>query len=99
MFIEMIKGTFRFRELLLVVYILPLILFFTTLFSIWRIEMRRLRTINLVAWILAFLALIPLFFLQIHYQVIRLWGLWLFLLLAICALIAEIAIMKTIPNE
>ena len=101
MFLEMINGTFGgwYRELLIVaIYVLPLIPFLTTLFLIWRKETRRLRTINLIAWVLAFLAIMP-FILQINYQVIRLWGLWLYMLLAVIVIILEITVMKISPNE
>lgn len=101
MFLEMIKGTFgcRFRELLVGLSILPLIPFLTTILSIWKKETRRLRMVNLVVWILAFLAIMPLCILQINYLVIRLWGLWLYIVVAVCAIIFEITVMKISPNE
>jgi len=101
MFVEIINGSFggRFRELLIMLYALPLVPFFTTLLSIWRKETLQLRTINLVAWILAFLAIVPLFILQINYQVIRLWGLWLYMLAALGAIIFEFFILKELPNH
>jgi len=106
MFIEMIKGTFggRFRELLIVIYALPLFPFLTTLLLIWRKETRRLRTINLVVWILAFLAIVLLFILllfilHVNFQIIRLWGLWLYLLSAVSATVLEITVMSISPNE
>lgn len=94
MLLEMIKATFagRFRELLVVISILPLIPFFTTLFLIWKKETRRLRTINLVAWILAFLLTLPFLISQINYQAIRLWGPWLYIVVTVSAIIIEILI-------
>ena len=101
MFVEIIRGSFggRFRELLLVIYALPLLPFFTTLLSIWRKETRRLRTTNLVAWILAFLSIVPLFILQINYQAIRLWGLWLYIIMAISAILLELLIKRNSPTR
>ena len=97
MFMEMIKGTFegRFRELLSVIFFTPsLIPFLTTLLLIWRKETRRLRTINLIVWILAFLPTLTLFIFEINRQAIRLWGLWLYILTAISAVILEITLVK-----
>ena len=72
---------------------------FTTAFILWKKETRRTRTINLIAWILAFFATLLLFILlinyqQTNYQVIRLWGIWLYLLLAVSAIIFEITLPK-----
>jgi len=96
MFLETINGTFagRSRELLIVaIYALPLIPFLTTFLLIWRKETRRLRTINLIAWILAFLAIMP-FILQKNYQAFRLWGPWHYIVVAVCAIVYEITLLK-----
>jgi len=99
-FLEIIRGTFagRSRELIIVIYILPLIPFFTILLSIWKKETRQLRKINLVAWILAFLSTLTLFILQINHQAIRLWGLWLYIVVTVSMIIIEISIMKKTEN-
>lgn len=90
------------RELLIGLYILPLIPIITSLILLWKEETRRLRTINLITWILA---LIPtlLMFLPLAVQrsgyIFRLWGLWLYILLAVSAIIFEFTVIKTGPNE
>jgi len=71
---------------------LPLIPFFTTLPLIWKKETPRLRTINLVAWILALIPTLTVFITQIKDPVIRLWGLWLYILAAVSAVIVEILV-------
>ena len=97
--LEMIRGTFagRARELLSGIYILHLVPFFTTLFSIWKKETHRLRTINLIAWILALipaLLIIMSSVVQHHWYVFRLWGVWLYIVTAISAIILEYLVMK-----
>ena len=97
--VEILKGTFtgRFRELIAGLSILPLIPFVTTILLLWKRELPHIRTINLVAWILA---LIPTLFIFMNYltqgngQVLRLWGLWLYLLAAVGAVIFEVLLMK-----
>jgi hypothetical protein len=101
MFLEMIRGTFgsRFRDLFVGLLILPLIPFLTTLLSIWKKETHRLRTINLFAWILALIPVLTIFTLQINRQSIRLWGLWIYIAAAVCAVVLEIIVMKISLNE
>jgi hypothetical protein len=96
MLLEVRRGTLagRSRELLAGLSIFPLLPFFTTLFSIWRKETRRLRMFSLVAWILAWLPTLVLFLFQIKYQSLRLWGLWLYILLAISAITIEFLVLK-----
>jgi len=96
MLFEVIRGTFasRSRELLVGLFVLPIIPIFTTLLSIWKKETHRLRTINLVAWILALLLTLTLFILQITNQGIRLWGLWLYILVAVSAVVLETILLK-----
>jgi hypothetical protein len=97
--VELLKGTFtgRFRELIAGLSILPLIPFVTTILLLWKKETPRLRTINLVAWILALIPTLMIFIPQIRNQAFRLWGLWLYLLVAVGAVIFEILLMKTSP--
>lgn len=96
MLFVLITGTFinRPRELLVGLSILPLVPFFTTLLLIWKKESRRLRTINLVAWILAFLTTSTLFIPQINDKVILLWGLWLYIITTVIAIALEIGIQR-----
>lgn len=97
--VEILKGSFtgRFRELIAGLSILPLIPFVTTILLLWKRESPRVRTINLVAWILAFLLALTVFLPQIKEQSFRLWGLWLYILAAAGAVIIEIFITKTSP--
>lgn len=69
--------------------ILLLFPIFTTIFSLWKKETHRLRMTNLIAWILAFLITSTLFILQINRQAIQLWGLWLYIITTISAIIFE----------
>lgn len=64
-------------------FLFPFLLpFLTTAVLIWKVETHRLRTINLVAWALAFLLTLLLFYFQLQDQAFRLWGLWLYILVA-----------------
>lgn len=94
--VELLKGTFtgRFRELIAGLSILPLIPFVTTILLLWKKETPRLRTVNLVAWILAFILTLTVFILQINEQSFRLWGLWLYILAAVGALTVEMLVWK-----
>jgi len=93
---QLFAGTFtgRFRELLAGLSLLPLIPFVTTILLLWKRETPRLRTINLIAWGLG--CIIPLVILIAEWsvQTVRLWGLWLYIGLAISAIIFEILIRK-----
>ncbi|HSM70515.1 MAG TPA: hypothetical protein VK851_03145 [Anaerolineales bacterium] len=85
------------RELLIGSLLLILIPFFTTLFLLWKKETRRLLTINLIAWILALLPTLLMFVLlavQRSGYTFRLWGLWLYVLVAIGAIVIESFVMK-----
>jgi hypothetical protein len=96
----LVSGTFtgRGRELLGVVFLaLPILPFLTTVLLIWKKETPSLRTINLVAWILALILTLTIFILQINEQSFRLWGLWLYIVTAVGAVIIEIFITKTSP--
>jgi len=91
-----VSGAFtgRAREFLVGLSLLPILPFFTTLFLIWKEETRRLRTINLVAWILALIPTLIVFILQIKDQAIQPWGLWLYILVAIGAIIHEVQALR-----
>jgi len=96
---ELLSGAFinRSRELLVGFLILPLIPIFTTTLFIWKKETRRLRTVNLIAWIIA---LIPSSFIstlsiaQYGRASLRLWGLWLYIVTALGAVTLEIVLLK-----
>jgi len=85
------------RELLIGLYVLPLIPFITSLILLWKKETRHLLTINLIAWILALVPTLLMFLLlavQRSGYIFRLWGLWLYILLAVSAIIFEITLLK-----
>jgi hypothetical protein len=100
MLIFLMNGGFidQPRELLFVGSLLLILLpFFTTLLSLWKKETRLLPTINLIAWILALLPSLLMFVLlavQRSEYIFRLWGLWLYILVAISAVIIESFVMK-----
>jgi hypothetical protein len=74
--------------------LLLLIPFFTTLLLIWKKDSLRLQTINLSVWGLALILTLLLFVIQLKDKVFYLWGLWLYIVLAICTLIVEMIIRK-----
>jgi hypothetical protein len=73
---RLITSTLYYPSLLSGLSIFLLFPIMTTLFSLWKKETHRLRMMNLIAWILAFLLTLTLFTLQINRQAIQLWGLW-----------------------
>ena len=87
---------FQFFSLFIVVglSLLLLIPFFTTLLVIWKKDSRRLQTINLSMWSLALILALLLFVTQLKDKGFYLWGLWLYIVLAICTLIVEMIIRK-----
>ena len=87
---------FQFFSLFILVGLSLLLLtpFFTTLLVIWKKDSRRLQTINLSMWSLALILALLLFVLQLQDKVFYLWGLWLYIVLAICTLIVEMIIRK-----
>ena len=90
---RLIAGLFagRARELLaMLLVMLPVLPFFSTLLLIWRRDSTRLKTIHLIAWGLG--CLFPLLIIAFEWNgpVTKLWGLWLYFLLAISALLVEI---------
>jgi hypothetical protein len=95
--VALVTGTFtgRGRELFVMgLSILPLIPFFTTILLFWKKEAPRLRTINLIAWILALILTLTLFLIQIRDHPFHLWGLWLYILAAISAVTFELLMRK-----
>ncbi len=94
-----VSGTFtgQAREFLMGLFLLPIIPFFTTLPFIWKKETLRLRTVNLVAWILALLITLFIFSDSLSQNgrlILHLWGLWLYIITAIGAVILEISLLK-----
>lgn len=73
--------------------------FLTTAVLIWKVETHRLRTINLVAWALAFLLTLLLFYVQLQDQAFRLWGLWLYVLVAFGMLAVEFLAFRNSPRN
>jgi len=96
MLLTLITGAFinRPRELLSGLSILPFIPFFTTILLLWKKESHRLRTVNLVAWILALLPTLMLFIAQINDKATLLWGLWLYIITAAIAIALEIGLRR-----
>ena len=87
---------FQFFSLFILVGlpILLLIPFFTTLLVIWKKDARRVQTINLSMWGLALILALLVFDFQLKDKVFYLWGLWLYIVLAICTLVIEMIIRK-----
>ena len=77
--------------------ILPLIPFFTTLLLLWKKDARRFRTAHLVAWALALILALTVFIAQINDPIIRLWGIWLYIVLAVGAILIEYLASKNNP--
>ncbi len=98
---QLITGTFsgRVLEFAAGLSILPLLPFLTTAVLIWKVETRRLRTINLIAWALAFLLTLLVFYFQIQDQAFRLWGLWLYVLVAFGMLAVEFLAFRNSPRN
>jgi hypothetical protein len=99
MLIFLMNGGFIYqpRELLVGSLLLILLPFFTTLLSLWKKETRRLPTINLFTWILALIPTLIMFILlavQRSGYIFRLWGLWLYILTAVSAIIFESVIQR-----
>lgn len=99
MLFELISGKFmgQGQEFLVVLSILPVLPFFTTLLLLWRKDARQLQTAHLIAWTLA-LILTSLFFIaQINDSVAGLWGVWFYILLAVGAILIEYFAAKNNP--
>lgn len=101
MLFELITGRFTGQgsEFFFGLSILPLIPFFTTLLLLWKKDTRRLRTAHLVAWVLALILTLVIFIAQINDPVTRLWGLWLYILLAVGAIVIEYLAAKNNPTS
>ena len=104
MFIELIKGNFaavQFPQLIFMIGILLIILpFFSNILLFRNRYSRRLQTINVIAWGLACLLALSAFLLDANRdEIIRhfylLWGLWLYILLALGVIIFEILALKS----
>lgn len=97
---QLITGTFtgRTRELLGLAFLaLPILPLFSTLLLLVKKNTPRLRGFHLIAWGLG--CIFPLFILfsQQNVQFLLLWGPWLYILVAVGAIIFEILLMKTSP--
>jgi len=100
---ELIKGNFaaRIPELIIPIYAWIIILpFFSILLLIWNKNSRRLQTINVIVWGLACLPTLTMIILQTNRdQFVQyfylLWGLWLYILLAIGTIIFEILVLRS----
>ena len=69
----------------------------TTMYSLWIKETSFIRTMNLIAWTLAFISTLTALILTmrtINGQVFWLWGLWLYILMAISAVIIESLVIR-----
>lgn len=91
---HLIAGLFagQAREFLAVLLVmLPVLPFFSTLLLIWRKNSTRLQTIHSIAWGVG--CLFPLLIIAFEWNgpVIKLWGLWLYIVLAAGALLVETA--------
>jgi hypothetical protein len=103
---SLIKGKIagRIMEIIFPVYTWFIILpFFSTLLLIWNKNSRRLQTINLVAWGIACLVILTMLIFQARedqfiHSLYLLWGIWLYLLVAIGIIIIEILVLRSTPN-
>ena len=100
---ELIKGniTALISGFLMLIYpgiiILPV---FSILLLQWKKNSRRLQTINLVIWGLACLTTVTMFVLhasreQVVHSFYLLWGIWLYILIAISEIVFEILVLRT----
>jgi hypothetical protein len=94
---ELITGAFTGgpSELFTGLALLPMVPFISTILLLWKDESHQLQTVNLLAWSLALIPTLGIFFFQIGDQVLRLWGLWLYILMTIGAVITEVLIQRT----
>jgi hypothetical protein len=99
---ELKKGNFaaRIPELITLICMWIILLpFFSTLLLLGNRNSRRLQTINVIVWGLACLPTLTMFILQTNRdQFVQffylLWGLWLYILLAIGTIIFEILVLR-----
>jgi len=98
---DLSRHTLLYNERLLNgLWLLNLFPIFTTIIILWIRETRFIRTINLIAWILAFISTLTAFillFLKIKGLVFWLFGLWLYILLAISVVVIEFIMMNNKP--
>ena len=104
MFIELIEGNFaavQIPQLIAMIGVLLIILpFFSNILLFRNRYSRRLQIINIIAWGLACLLASSFFLLDANRdEIIKnfylLWGLWLYILLALCTIIFEILELKS----
>ena len=100
---DLISGTlFYYGRLLNGHWLFPLFPILTTMVSLWIKETRLIRTMNLIAWILASISTLTMFILsmlKINGQAFWLWGLWLYILMALSAIVFELFIMRNSPTK
>ncbi|MDX1377437.1 MAG: hypothetical protein R3307_01210 [Anaerolineales bacterium] len=98
---DLISGTlFYYVRLVNGLWLLTLIPILTTMYSLWIKETSFIRTMNLITWILALISTLTAFIftmLTITGQAIWLWGLWLYIVMALNAVIFEFVIIKNNP--
>jgi len=100
---ELVKGNIsgRILDLIFPLYTWLIILpFFSILLLIWKKNSRRLQTINLFACGLACLVTLTLFILQTReaqyiHTLYSLWGIWLYILVALGTIIIEILVLRS----
>lgn len=104
MFIELTEGDFAAEQVLQLIFMIGVLLiilpFFSNMLLFRNRYSRRLQIINVIAWVLACLLAISFFFLDANRdEIIKyfylLWGLWLYILLALSAIIFEILVLKS----
>jgi len=97
MVVDLIQGDFfgQTRELLVGLFLFPILPFFSTLLLIWKKDSHRLQIINLFAWGLGCILPLLILILEWNLQTIHLWGLWLYIVLAISALIFETSTLRS----
>ena len=97
--IGLLTGEFvffdRIRELLISpLLLLPLLPVFNTLLLILRGNTQRQQVFAIVSWVLAIAACLFISFQINPRQLLASWGLWLYILLGLCALIFEIIMIR-----
>lgn len=103
---QLIKGniTGRILDLIFPFYTWLIIFpFFSILLLIWNKQSRWLQTLNLVAWGLACSVILTIFILQTRedqfvHSLYLLWGIWLYILMAIATIVIEILVLRSITE-
>ena len=101
MLFELIRGRFTGQgsEFFFGLSILPLIPFFTTLLLLWKKDARQFRIVHFFEWVLALILALVIFIPQINDPIARLWGLWLYILLAVGAIVIEYLAAKNTSSS